>query len=84
MASVQAADDNCCQDLTLRSLQVSQVGAALDNTERGCLARGEQPVVRRSIRKGQKALSISEGHKDASICHSEADVDRVSPGTTMG
>lgn len=84
MASVQAADDNGCQDLMLLSLQESQEGAASDNTERRCLMRGEQAVVRHSIRKGQKALSICEGHRDASICQAEADVDRGSLGSTTG
>lgn len=84
VASLQAADDNCCQDLTLLSLQVSQVGATSDNTELGCLTHGEQSVVRHPIRKGQKALSISEGHKDASICHCEADIHRGLLGTTTG
>lgn len=72
MASVLAADDSCCQDLTTLSQQVGQVGAALDNIKQGCLTWGEQPVVRHSIRRGQKGLPISKGHKAASICHSEA------------
>lgn len=35
VASVQDADDNCCQELTLLSLPVSQVRATLDNRELG-------------------------------------------------
>lgn len=49
-----------------------QVGAASDNIKQGCLTWGERPVVRHSIRRGQKGLPISKGHNTASICHSEA------------
>lgn len=37
VASVLAADDNCCQDLTLLSQLAGQVGALLDNIKQGCL-----------------------------------------------
>lgn len=71
-ASLLAADDNGCQDVTLPSHQVGQVGAAWDNIKQGCLTWGERPVVRHSIKRGQKGLPISTGHKAGSICHSEA------------
>lgn len=72
MASVRAADDNCCQHLTLPSQPVGHVGAAWDNIKQDCLTPGERPVVRHSISRGQKGLPISRGHRAASICHSEA------------
>lgn len=37
VASVLAADDNCCQDLTLLSQLAGQVGALLDSTKQSCL-----------------------------------------------
>lgn len=70
VAPVLAADDNSCQDLTMPSQQVGQAGAAWDNIKQDCLTWGERPVVRHSIRRGQKGLPISMGHKAASICHS--------------
>lgn len=84
VASVQAADDNCCQELTLLSLQASQVGATLDNRELGSETWGEQAVIIHAIRKGHEASSISKGHTHASICHTQTDRDGGSWGTTVG
>lgn len=84
VASVQAADDNCCQELTLLSLQASQVGATLDNREPGSETWGEQAVIIHAIRKGHEASSISKGHTHASICHTQTDRDGGSWGTTVG
>lgn len=72
VASALAEDDNSCQDLTMPSQQVGQEGAAWDNIKQDCLTWGERPVVRHSIRRGQKGLPISKGHEAVSICHSEA------------